>query len=88
MAELRLVRPLRAALAFLLLLCSVTGAERGVVAVFVQEPDFRTVSGVAPNSPAANAGIRVGDRILAIDGKSTSQFRSVQELVSRAAGPS
>jgi C-terminal processing protease CtpA/Prc len=38
------------------------------------------------DSPAADAGVQVGDRIRAIDGVPTSRLHTAQELLSRACG--
>jgi membrane-associated protease RseP (regulator of RpoE activity) len=69
------------------LISSVSAGERGIVGIVVDAaPDFRVITSIVPDSPAAQAGVRIGDRILAIDGHPTSQLHSAQELVSRAAG--
>ena len=81
---------MRATLAFAFaatLVCSVSAGERGLVGIGVDPaPDFRIITSVVPDSPAAHAGVQVGDRILAIDGHSTSQLHSAQEFIGRAAG--
>ena len=69
------------------LMSSASAGERGIVGIVVDAaPDFRVITSIVPDSPAAQAGVRIGDRILAIDGHPTSQLHSAQELVSRAAG--
>lgn len=50
--------------------------EHGIVGLtFSSKGDFRVVTGVLPNGPAAKRGIRVGDRVLAIDRRATSTMR-------------
>jgi C-terminal processing protease CtpA/Prc len=64
------------------------GAERGVIGVSVQgAPDFRVIASVVPDSPAARAGIRVGDQIVAIGNVPTSKMRNVQEFLRKVSGP-
>ncbi|MCL6595816.1 MAG: M50 family metallopeptidase [Firmicutes bacterium] len=43
-----------------------------------------TVTGVAPAGPAARAGVRAGERVLAIDGVPASGFAAVLPLLARA----
>src|ERR1051326_1534806 len=70
-----------------ILLSSVHAGERGIVGITVDAaPDFRIITRVVPDSPAAQAAVQVGDRIVAIDGHSTAELHSAQELVSRASG--
>jgi C-terminal processing protease CtpA/Prc len=64
------------------------GAERGVIGVSVQgAPDFRVIASVVPDGPAARAGIRVGDQIVAIGDVPTSKIRTVQEFLRKVSGP-
>jgi hypothetical protein len=45
-------------------------------------PDRLIIGVVAPGSPAANAGLRVGDEILKVGDKTTPPLATIQELVS------
>ena len=64
------------------------GAERGVIGVAVQdEPDFRVITTVSPNGPAARAGVRVSDQIVAIGDVPTSKMQTVQEFLRKVSGP-
>ena len=47
--------------------------------------DIRSVAGVMPNTPAAAAGIQVGDYILTVDGVNVAGF-SREDLVSAISG--
>ncbi|MDP9098368.1 MAG: PDZ domain-containing protein [Verrucomicrobiota bacterium] len=63
------------------------GAERGVIGVSVHgTPDFRVIAFVVPESPAARAGIRVGDQIVAIGNVATSQIKTEQEFLRKVSG--
>lgn len=81
---------MRATLTFTLaamLICSVRAEQPGRVGIFINDtPDFRIVAMVVPDSPAARAGVQVGDRMLAIDDWSTSEVHSAQELATCASG--
>ncbi|MFJ7152642.1 S41 family peptidase [Streptomyces sp. NPDC100445] len=62
------------------------GRYTGVGLSARREPDGRIeVTGVQPGSPAADAGIRTGDRLRSVDG-STVDGRPVTEVVSRLRG--
>lgn len=54
----------------------------------VEGPYLRptAVSGVSPRSAADDAGLRIGDVIMTVDGQSVYAFSQVQELVKNAAG--
>ncbi len=61
-------------------------AERGGLGVVVDfEPDGVRIRGLLPDLPAERAGLRPGDRILAIDGRST-RWMIRFEFFSRALG--
>jgi C-terminal processing protease CtpA/Prc len=63
-------------------------ADRGVIGVAVQgKPDFRVIASVVPDGPAARAGIRVGDQIVAIGYVPTSKIQSVEEFLRKVSGP-
>ena len=62
-------------------------ASRGVVGITVDRADFTLVTSVLPDSPAARAGVQVGDRIVAIGEFPTSKLQNVQELIRRVSGP-
>lgn len=67
---------------------NVFGADRGVIGVAVQgKPDFRVITSVVPDSPAARAGIRVGDQIVAIGNFPTSKIQTVREFLRKVSGP-
>jgi len=61
--------------------------ERGFVGVVIgttkQVPggDFRSILSVIPKSPAADAGIKSGDYIISVDGKSTAGMKTPFELI-------
>ncbi len=54
--------------------------------VEIAPPDTTEIELAAPDSPAANAGIQKGDRIVAIDGQSISSWRELGQRVSPSAG--
>ena len=65
-----------------------TGADRGIIGLTVDAmPDFRVITSVLPRSPAARAGVRVGDQIVAIDAFPTSKLKTARELLSKVQGP-
>jgi len=45
-----------------------------------------TIGAVSPNSPAAQAGLKSGDSILAINGKTTKEWQDVSELIKDSDG--
>jgi C-terminal processing protease CtpA/Prc len=88
-AYLFLVRPVRATLAFIfaiVMVGSVYADEPGIVGIRLDDSDFRVVARVAPDSPAARAGVQTGDRIIGVNGYPTSQLHNAHEFSSRADG--
>jgi C-terminal processing protease CtpA/Prc len=72
----------------LLLCCSVAiGAaeENGIVGITVDR-DFTVVRVVIPGGPAAEAGVRVGDEIIAVDGYPTAKMQNVEDFLKRVWG--
>ena len=63
-------------------------ANQGATGITMSEGTRSTVSvyGVTANSPAANAGIRSGDRIVAINGVRIDAAQQAQSLLASAAG--
>jgi len=57
---------------------------RGFIGLMVAESkageDFRIIRAVDPDSPAYNAGITRGDYIVSVDGRSTVDLKSAEEL--------
>ncbi len=66
-----------------LLAIFIFAAASMIVGQPVSEP---VVDNVVPNSAAAEAGIKSGDRILAINGKKISTFNDLRRIVSQSAG--
>jgi C-terminal processing protease CtpA/Prc len=63
------------------------GADDGIIGVAVSaKPDFRVITAILPQSPAARADVRVGDQIVAIDGFPTAKLQTVQALLSKVYG--
>ncbi len=60
-----------------------SGEVSGVGMQFKREDGKLVITGVVDNSPAAAAGIRVGDQLLLVDGRSTDRLsiQSVSQLV-------
>lgn len=66
---------------------SLSGTFVGIgVQVDGDDTDSPTIRSVLPNTPAEEAGLKRGDRILAVDGRSTTG-ESVDSVVSRVRGP-
>ena len=53
---------------------------------FIGLPRTNGIDAVVPGSPAAAAGLRAGDEIVAIDGRPVDRFGEVQEIVQASAG--
>ncbi|WP_347268258.1 RIP metalloprotease RseP [Paracoccus sp. (in: a-proteobacteria)] len=60
--------------------------DGGQLVVAGPDPMPPLVSGVAPRSPAADAGLKAGDVILAIDGTPVSRFEDLRDHVAAAEG--
>lgn len=60
-------------------------AGEGSVGITVDR-DFTVVSAVIPDGPAAQAGIRAGDRLIAVDGYPTEKMQNLQEFANRVSG--
>ncbi len=58
----------------------------GLVGLQLTETDPQLIKGVVPNLPAADAGIKAGDRIRRVDGKEVKEL-SVSQLVELIRGP-
>ncbi|HET6489611.1 MAG TPA: PDZ domain-containing protein [Syntrophales bacterium] len=60
----------------------------GLVGLIISENDPLLITGVAPDMPAAEAGIKAGDRILRIDGKTVNGLttRQIVEMIRGQAG--
>lgn len=54
----------------------------------VPGPATTTIGSTSANSPARNAKIEAGDKIIAIDGKKVSSFDQVSELINQSKGKS
>lgn len=63
-----------------------SGTFAGIGAVLSQEGADLVVQSVLQGAPAQRAGVRAGDRILAVDGKETTG-KTVSEVVSEVRGP-
>ena len=64
---------------------SVAAGKEGVVGISVGH-DFTVITAVATDSPAARAGVRVGDRIVAIDDQPTAELQKA-DFARRVSGP-
>jgi regulator of sigma E protease len=49
----------------------------GLIAVYGMVHSPNVIGGIAPNSAAAKAGFQIGDRITAINGRETTEFRDI-----------
>jgi len=65
---------------------SLSGTFVGIGVQVSGETDQIAIGSVIPNTPAEEAGLRRGDRILAVDGKSTDG-ETIEEVVARVRGP-
>jgi serine protease Do len=57
------------------------GPERGESSEFVAGAIGLIVTGVSPGGPAADAGVRVGDRLVAVDGRPISSLEALSRTV-------
>jgi S1-C subfamily serine protease len=62
-----------------------SSGRAGVVGITVDH-DFKIVSAVLPEGPAAYAGVRVGDHIIAVDGYPTAKMHNLKEFAKRVSG--
>ncbi len=65
---------------------SLNGKYVGIGALVGTENDVPTIEGVFPNSPAAEANLREGDQIVAVDGTPTAGM-AVDEVTAKVRGP-
>jgi carboxyl-terminal processing protease len=65
---------------------SLSGTFVGIGVQVSGETDQIAIGSVIPNTPAEEAGLRRGDRILAVDGDSTDG-ETIEEVVARVRGP-
>ncbi len=59
--------------------------KKGAVGITVDR-NFKVVSAVLPDSPAAKAGIHAGDHLIAVDGYPTAKMRDFKEFAQRVSG--
>jgi len=62
-----------------------SSARAGIVGITVDR-DFTIVSAVVPDGPVAQAGVRVGDQIIAVDGYPTAKMHNLEEFAKRVSG--
>ena len=51
-----------------------------------KEPGGAIIANVAENSPAAEAGLKAGEIVIGIEGKKVSDYRTIDQIVSRSRG--
>ena len=51
-----------------------------------KEPGGAIIANVAENSPAAEAGLKVGDIVIGIEGKKVTDYRTIDQIVARSRG--
>jgi len=71
---------------FAALIVNASAGDRGFVGITVRS-DFGTVASVLPDSPAARAGVRAGDEIIAIGDYPTAKLKTAREFLSKVSGP-
>jgi serine protease Do len=51
-----------------------------------KEPGGAIIANVADNSPAAEAGLKIGDIVVGIEGKTVNDYRTIDQTVARSVG--
>lgn len=65
---------------------SMQGEYSGIGAQVSKQDDLYLISDIFDDSPAAQAGLRIGDRFISIDGKDVSEFSDVTTLAAEVRG--
>ena len=67
---------------------SMQGEYSGIGAQVSKQDDLYLISDIFDDSPAAQAGLRIGDRFVSVNGKSVSDFTDVTSLAAEVRGSS